>query len=494
MTIAELNLNMLWLLPEMLLLTMACLILVIDAYLPKSLQGLTYQLTQGSLIGTALLILAAMPSERVLAMNDMVVIDPMGAVLKLFIVLIVFIAFIYSRDYLRDRKMLQGEYFVLGLFAALGMMVMVSAHSLLTIYLGLELLSLSLYAMVAMHRDSQQASEAAMKYFVLGALASGMLLYGMSMLYGVTGTLDLAELASAIGEESEQRTILVFGLVFIVVGLGFKLGAVPFHMWIPDVYQGAPTAVTLFISSAPKIAAFAMLMRLLVDGMEGLHVGLQADGTYSAWGGWQGMLILLSILSMAMGNIIAIAQRNIKRMLAYSTIAHVGYLMLGVIAANDAGYAASMFYVIVYSLMTLGAFGMIILLSRVGFEAEHIDDFRGLNERSPWYAFIMLILMLSMAGVPPMIGFWAKWSVLAQVIKADLLWLAIVAVLFALIGAFYYLRIVWMMYFEKPQDMTVIEASMDMRVALSANALVILGLGIMPHSLMAVCLGALGVN
>jgi len=483
------NLNMLWLLPEMLLLTMACLILVIDAYLPKNLQGLTFQLACGTLIGTALLILAAIPSEPVLAMNDMVVIDPMGAVLKFFIVLIVFMAFIYSRGYLRDRKMLRGEYFVLGLFAALGMMVMVSAHSLLTIYLGLELLS-----MVAMHRESQQASEAAMKYFVLGALASGMLLYGMSMLYGVTGTLDLAELALAISQNSEQQTILVFGLVFIVVGLGFKLGAVPFHMWIPDVYQGAPTAVTLFISSAPKIAAFAMLMRLLVDGMEGLYVGLQPDGTHSAWGGWQGMLILLSILSMAMGNIIAIAQRNIKRMLAYSTIAHVGYLMLGVIAANEAGYAASMFYVIVYALMTLGAFGMIILLSRAGFEAEHIDDFRGLNERSPWYALIMLIMMLSMAGVPPMIGFWAKWSVLAQVIKADFLWLAIVAVLFALIGAFYYLRIVWMMYFEKPQDMTVIEASMDMRVALSANALVILGLGIMPHSLMVVCLSALGVN
>jgi NADH-quinone oxidoreductase subunit N len=488
------QLNMAGLLPEILLLTMACIILAIDAYLPKNLRHLTYQLSQGTLIGTALLLLATAPSQRVLAMNDMVVIDPMGAVLKFFIVLIVFMAFIYSRGYLRDRKMLRGEYFVLGLFAALGMMVMVSAHSLLTIYLGLELLSLSLYAMVAMHRESQQASEAAMKYFVLGALASGMLLYGMSMLYGVTGTLDLAELALAISQNSEQQTILVFGLVFIVVGLGFKLGAVPFHMWIPDVYQGAPTAVTLFISSAPKIAAFAMLMRLLVDGMEGLYVGLQPDGTHSAWGGWQGMLILLSILSMAMGNIIAIAQRNIKRMLAYSTIAHVGYLMLGVIAANEAGYAASMFYVIVYALMTLGAFGMIILLSRAGFEAEHIDDFRGLNERSPWYALIMLIMMLSMAGVPPMIGFWAKWSVLAQVIKADFLWLAIVAVLFALIGAFYYLRIVWMMYFEKPQDMTVIEASMDMRVALSANALVILGLGIMPHSLMVVCLSALGVN
>lgn len=547
-TIAQLNLNLAWLLPEILLLTMACLILVIDAYLPKHLRGLTYQLTQGTLIGTALLILAAMPSERVLAMNEMFVSDPMGAVLKLFIVGIVFIAFIYSRKYLRDRKLLRGEYFVLGLFAALGMMVMVSAHSLLTVYLGLELLSLSLYAMIAMHRDSQKASEAAMKYFVLGAIASGMLLYGMSILYGITGTLDLAKLAQVIRQIADEHTIvaavaqiindikneniaviaigqhlsgntessaavaitqilrenadntvalaaiepiinqnmqeytvLVFGLVFIVIGLAFKLGAVPFHMWIPDVYQGAPTAVTLFISSAPKIAAFAMLMRLLVDGMQHLH----AD--------WQDMLILLAILSMATGNIIAIAQRNIKRMLAYSTIAHVGYLMLGVIAATPNGYAASMFYVVVYTLMTLGAFGMVVLLSRAGFEAERIDDFKGLNDRNSWYAALMLILMLSMAGVPPFIGFWAKWSVLAQVVSAGFVWLAVVAVLFAIIGAFYYLRIIKLMYFDKPEDMTPIEAGMDMRVALSANALVILLLGIMPQTLMAVCLGALGV-
>jgi len=547
-TIAQLNLNLAWLLPEILLLTMACLILVIDAYLPKHLRGLTYQLTQGTLIGTALLILAAMPSERVLAMNEMFVSDPMGAVLKLFIVGIVFIAFIYSRKYLRDRKLLRGEYFVLGLFAALGMMVMVSAHSLLTVYLGLELLSLSLYAMIAMHRDLQKASEAAMKYFVLGAIASGMLLYGMSILYGITGTLDLAKLAQVIRQIADEHTIvaavaqiineikneniaviaigqhlsgntessaavaitqilientdntvalaaiepiinqnmqeyrvLVFGLVFIVIGLAFKLGAVPFHMWIPDVYQGAPTAVTLFISSAPKIAAFAMLMRLLVDGMQDLH----AD--------WQDMLILLAILSMATGNIIAIAQRNIKRMLAYSTIAHVGYLMLGVIAATPNGYAASMFYVVVYTLMTLGAFGMVVLLSRAGFEAERIDDFKGLNDRNSWYAALMLILMLSMAGVPPFIGFWAKWSVLAQVVSAGFVWLAVVAVLFAIIGAFYYLRIIKLMYFDKPEDMTPIEAGMDMRVALSANALVILLLGIMPQTLMAVCLGALGV-
>jgi len=481
LTIADLNLNMALLLPEILMLTMGCLILAIDAYLPKHLRGLTYQLSQGTLLGAALLIIAAMPSQRVLAMNGMFVSDPMGAVLKLFIVLIVFFAFIYSRDYLRDRKLLKGEYFVLGLFAVLGMMVMVSAHSLLTIYLGLELLSLSLYAMIAMHRDSQQASEAAMKYFVLGALASGMLLYGMSMIYGITGTLDLAELAQAIPQASEHQTILVFGLVFIVIGLAFKLGAVPFHMWLPDVYQGAPTAVTLFIASAPKIAAFAMLMRLLVDGMQHLH----SD--------WQDMLILLSILSMATGNIIAIAQRNIKRMLAYSTIAHVGYLMLGILTASKTGYAASMFYVVVYSLMTLGAFGVIVLLSRAGFEAEQIDDFKGLNDRNSWYAFIMLIIMLSMAGAPPFIGFWAKWSVLTQVVQAGFIWLAVIAVLFAIIGAFYYLRIIWMMYFEKAEDTTPIEAGMELRVALSANALVILGLGIMPHTLMAVCLGALGV-
>ncbi|EDN69924.1 NADH dehydrogenase I, N subunit [Beggiatoa sp. PS] len=492
--IAELNLNAIWLLPEILILTMGCLILVIDAYLPKDLRGLTYHLTQGTLIGTALLILAASPSEKILAMNNMFVIDPMGAVLKLFIVLIVFVAFIYSRSYLRDRNFEKGEYFVLGLFATLGMMVMVSAHSLLTLYLGLELLSLSLYAMIAMHRESSQASEAAMKYFVLGALASGMLLYGMSILYGITGTLDLAELATAISQNSDHQIFLVFGLVFIIIGLAFKMGAVPFHMWIPDVYQGAPTSVTLFIASAPKIAAFAMLMRLLVDGMESLHVGTLADGTESAYVGWQGILILLAILSMATGNIIAIAQRNIKRMLAYSTIAHVGYLLLGVISANDAGYAASMFYVIVYTLMTLGAFAMIILLSRGGVESDQLEDFKGLNQRNSWYAFLMLILMLSMAGLPPMIGFWAKWSVLAQVVQAGFVWLAVLAVLFAIIGVFYYLRVVWMMYFEKPKDLTPIEASMDMRVALSANALIILALGMMPQTLMAVCLQALGIG
>ena len=528
---------------------MACLILVIDAYLPKQLRNLTYQLIQGTLLTTALLVIATAPTQRILAMNNMFVNDPMGAALKFFILCIVFIAFIYSRDYLRDRKFLKGEYFILGLFAVLGMMIMVSAHSLLTVYLGLELLALSLYAMVAMHRDSHQASEAAIKYFVLGALASGLLLYGMSILYGVTGTLDLTVLAQTLQQMADDHTVLVaitqklsditddniavivigqgikdyvthsanltaiaqilaenadnhaalasitpfidkimsgytmlvFGLVFIVVGLAFKFGAVPFHMWLPDVYQGAPTAVTLFIASAPKIAAFAMLMRLLADGMQSLHTD------------WQGMLILLAILSMGIGNIIAIAQTNIKRMLAYSTIAHVGYLMLGIITGTQAGYAASMFYVIVYTLMTLGAFGMIILLSRAGFEAEQLNDFKGLNERNSWYAALMLIVMLSMAGIPPMVGFWAKWSVLAQLIDSGLVWLAVIAVIFAIIGVFYYLRIIKLMYFDKPEDMTPIVARMDMRIALSANALVILGLGLMPYTLMAVCLGALGV-
>lgn len=481
MTVTFATTNLAILIPEITLLTMGCLILAIDAYLSDQQRNLTYHLSQGTLIGTALLILIGYPHQRTLAMNDMFVSDPMSAVLKFLVLIIVFVAFLYSRGYLRDRQMFKGEYFVLGLFAALGMMVMISAHSLLTIYLGLELLSLSLYTMIAMHRDSPPATEAAMKYFVLGALASGMLLYGISILYGLTGTLDLAKVAQFISHsDAANHTLLVYGLVFVVVGLAFKLGAVPFHMWIPDVYQGAPTSVTLFISSAPKLAAFAILMRLLVDGMPGLH----AD--------WQNMLILLSILSMATGNLVAIAQTNIKRMLAYSTIAHVGYLMLGVLTATKTGYAASMFYVMVYTLMSLGSFGMIILLSRAGFEAENISNFKGLNDRSPWYAFIMSILMLSMAGVPPLLGFWAKLSVLNQLVQAGLVWLAVVAVLFAIIGAFYYLRVVWMIYFEKAEDSSPIQAEMDMRVAVSINGLVILLLGLAPQTLMAVCSRALG--
>jgi len=341
--------------------------------------------------------------------------------------------------------------------------------------LGLELLSLSLYAMVAMHRDSAQASEAAMKYFILGAIASGMLLYGMSLIYGATGSLDISEISSSISNSSSDDMVLLLGLTFIIVALAFKLGAVPFHMWIPDVYHGAPTAVTLFISTAPKIAAFAMVMRLLVDGLGGLHVQ------------WQDILVILAMLSIAIGNVVAIAQANIKRMLAYSTISHVGFLFLGILAGTDVGYSAAMFYVLIYALMSLGAFGMVILLSRAGFEADDIADFKGLNERSPWFAFMMLILMFSMAGVPPTVGFYAKLAVLSAVVDIGLVWLAVFGVLFAVVGAFYYLRIIKFMYFEKPDDDTPLETDFDMRAVMSANGLVVLALGIYPGALMALC-------
>jgi NADH-quinone oxidoreductase subunit N len=361
----------------------------------------------------------------------------------------------------------------------LGMMVMASAHHFLVLYLGLELLSLSQYAMVALHRDNSWASEAAMKYFVLGALASGMLLYGMSMIYGATGNLQISAVAEAIQESSGTNQVLVFGVVFIVVALAFKFGAVPFHMWLPDVYHGAPTAVTLYISTAPKIAAFAMLMRLLVEALG----GMQAQ--------WQGMLIILAILSMALGNIAAIAQSNLKRMLAYSTISHVGFLFLGILTGTGVGYASAMFYVIVYALMSLGSFGMIILLSRAGFEADRLEDFKGLNERSPWFAFMMLILMFSMAGVPPTVGFYAKWAVIMAIIDKGLIWLAVIAVLFSVIGAFYYLRVIKFMYFDNPTETASLIGRADLCWCMSANGLAVLGLGIFPGALMGLCMAVL---
>jgi NADH-quinone oxidoreductase subunit N len=421
-----------------------------------------------------LIILANQSSERIIAFNGTFVSDTLAVVLKVFVLAIVAVIFVYSRDYLKDRQIFKGEFYVLGLFGALGMMIMISAHHFLTLYLGLELLSLSLYAMVAFNRDNSNAAEAAMKYFVLGAIASGMLLYGMSMIYGMTGSLNIAEVATVISNK-EMGTVFVFGLVFVVIGLSFKLGAVPFHMWIPDVYHGASTTVTSYIASAPKIAGFALMIRLLVEGMGSLH----AD--------WQGMLIILSVLSMALGNIIAIAQTNLKRMLAYSTISHVGFILLGILAGTNDGYSASMFYTLTYALMSLGAFGMIILLARSGFEADNLDDFKGLNQRSPWFAFMMLIMMFSMAGVPPTVGFWAKLTVIKAVIDIDMLWIALVAVFFSIIGVYYYLRVIKLMYFDKAEDHSPIVKTRDMQVALSANGLVILVLGIYPAALMSVC-------
>ncbi len=466
--------------PELFLLAATCVVLVADVYLPERLRLFTYRLAQVSLVITAGLCIALFPESPQVSFSGTFVSDGMSALLKIFILLTTYFVFFYSKIYLRERDLFKGEYFVLGLFAVLGMMVLVSAGNLLTVYLGLELLSLCLYAMVAMNRESGTAAEAAMKYFVLGALASGMLLYGMSMIYGSTGTLDLAAIREHVDGLEGRNLVLVLGLVFVVVGIAFKLGAVPFHMWVPDVYQGAPTSVTLFIGSAPKIAAFGMLMRLLVDGLPGLQ------------GDWTSMLVILSVLSMGVGNVIAIAQTNLKRMLAYSTIAHVGFLFLGVIAGNDAGYSASMFYIVVYAFMSLGAFAMIVLLGHAGFEADRIDDFKGLNDRDPWYAFLMLILMMSMAGVPPFLGFWAKWSVLREVVAADMIWLAVVAVIFSIIGVFYYLRVIRMMYFEKAEDTAPLVARPDMRMMVSTNALAILALGIYPGGLLALCVAAFG--
>jgi NADH-quinone oxidoreductase subunit N len=465
--------------PEMFLLGMTCLILMVDVYVPERYRPLTYHLSQATLVVTMVLSIALFPRLPSVTFYGTFISDGMSVVLKVFILLVTYFVFFYSRAYLQERNLFKGEYFVLGLFAVLGMMVLVSAHSLLTVYLGLELLSLCLYSLVALNRDSITASEAAMKYFVLGALASGMLLYGMSLIYGATSTLNLDEISSFIAVYQGENMILTLGLVFVLVGIAFKLGAVPFHMWVPDVYEGAPTSVTLFIASAPKIAAFGMLMRLLVDGLP----GLQED--------WSGMLTILAILSMGIGNVVAIAQTNLKRMLAYSTIAHVGFLFLGIIAGTASGYAASMFYIITYAFMSMGAFGMIIWLGQAGYEADRLEDFKGLNERNPWFAFLMMVLMLSMAGAPPFVGFWAKWSVLREVIASGSTWIAVVAVAFAVIGLFYYLRVVRLMYFEKAEDQTPVASTSEMRVMVSTNALAILALGVYPGGLLALCAAAL---
>jgi len=472
------SLNVALALPEIFLLVMACLVLVIDVYLPAEKRNFSYVLTQISLIVALVLIVSSPVETRQLAFNDLFIRDPMANALKSFILMISFGIFVYSREYLLDRNIFKGEFYVLSLFSIVGMMLMVSANNMLMLYLGLELLSLCLYALVAFNRDDGNASEAAMKYFVLGALASGMLLYGMSILYGLSGSLQFSEIATAVGNSSDtaQHIGMIFALVFIVVALAFKLGAVPFHMWVPDVYQGSPTAVTSLIGTAPKLAGFAMIMRLMVEGLG----GLQTD--------WQQMLIVLAILSMAVGNIVAIAQTNLKRMLAYSTISHVGFILLGFIAGTAEGYSSAMFYTITYALMALGSFGIIMLMAKKGFEADNISDYSGLNQRSPWFAFIMLILMFSMAGVPPTLGFWAKLAVLSAVVDVNMTWLAVVAVAFSIIGLFYYLRIIKVMYFDEVTDETPIECGRDMQITLSANGLAILALGVYPASLMALCI------
>ena len=463
--------------PEIFLLGMVCAILLIDLFLPDSRRIWTYAATQFALVATIVMIFVIGGEDVAYTFNGMFVDDPMSDVLKISVCLSVAVMLAYSRRYIELRGMFRGEFFVLSLFATLGMMVMISANHFLVLYLGLELMSLSLYAMVALPRDSGTSTEAAMKYFVLGALSSGMLLYGMSMIYGATGSLEITEIAQRIFDGEAIPTILIFGLVFVVAGIGFKLGAVPFHMWVPDVYHGAPTAVTLLIGSAPKLAAFAFIVRLLVEalGMEQLLAE------------WQQMLILLAVASLAIGNITAIAQTNIKRMLAYSTISHMGFLLLGVLSGTLEGFGAAMFYTMVYVLMSLGTFGMVLLLSREGFEADNLEDFKGLNQRSPWYAFLMMLLMFSMAGIPPTLGFWAKLFVLQAALSVGYIWLAVAAVLFSLIGAFYYLRIVKLMYFDSPTDTAPIAPGVDTRVLITLNGIAMLVLGIVPAPLLAIC-------
>ena len=464
---------------EMFMLCAVCVILLIDVFLSDRSRWITYGLSLLSLAGAAFVTVRFGVDGRVSAFDGMFIADPLGDVLKLFAYGTVAVAFLYSREYLQRKGLYRGEYFILGLVALLGVMVMTSAGNLLTVYLGLELLSLSLYAMVAFDRESGVAAESAMKYFVLGAIASGTLLYGFSIVYGVTGTLQLDELALAVREVGPSNLGLVFGLAFIIVGVAFKYGAVPFHMWIPDVYHGAPTPVTLFIGSAPKIASFILAIRVLAEGLDAMVPS------------WQDMLIALAVLSMIVGNVVAIAQTNLKRLLAYSTISHVGFILLGILAGTNDGYRAAMFYTFAYVIMAVGSFGMILLLSREGFEADEIEDFRGLNRKSPWFAAIMMMLMFSTAGVPPFIGFWAKLGVIGAVLDVNLAWLAALAVLLSVIAAFYYLRVVKVMYFDEPSDAVGIQAGGTLRTVLSLNGLAVLALGVFPSALLDLCARAL---
>jgi NADH-quinone oxidoreductase subunit N len=474
--------------PEIILLTMACVIALVDLGVKSSSRTGTYLLTLLTLAVVALMqALYASNGTTLYGFGNMVVSDPLGNWLKCFATLAVMVTLVYGRPYAAERGMLRGgEMFTLSTFALLGMFVMISGNNFLVIYLGLELLTLSSYALVALRRDNATATEAAMKYFVLGAMASGFLLYGLSMMYGATGSLDINAVLKAINSGQVKHQVLVFGLVFVVAGLAFKLGVVPFHMWIPDVYQGAPTAITLLIGGAPKLAAFAIIIRLLVEGMLPLAID------------WQQMLMLLSIGSLLIGNLAAIAQTNLKRMLAFSTISQMGFVLLGLMSGVINGnissaanaYSSSMFYVVTYVLTTLASFGIIMLLSREGFESEEISDFAGLNQRSPLYAAVMAICLFSLAGIPPMVGFYAKLSVLQALIASGQtmhIVLAVYAVMMSLIGAFYYLRVVKVMYFDEPTSQAALVAPLDVRAVLSVNGALVLLLGVLPGSLMTLC-------
>lgn len=468
--------------PEFWVLVMVCVIMMVDICLKQERRGIIHLLAILTLIFAGIITLRhdymVDGITTVTAFNGAFIRDSMGDILKVASFFTLGLIFTYSKFYLRSFNIFRTDFYTLSLFALLGVMLLISANSLVMIYLGLELISLSVYALVAFNRESTRGAEAAMKYFVLGSMASGMLLYGMSMIYGATGSLGLSDIAAAISTQDNTDILLVFGLVFVVVGIAFKFGVVPFHMWIPDVYEGAPVATTLLISSIPKLAAFAMAFRFLQSGLGDLHIH------------WQGMLQIMALLSIVVGNLAAIMQSNIKRMLAYSTISHMGFVLLGLLPGTAFGFGASMYYVIVYALMSTAAFGMVIMLSSRGIEAERLDDFKGLNQRNPFFAAIMGIVMFSMAGVPPMVGFFAKWMVIKAAIEAGLLWLAIVAVVFAVMGAFYYLRVIKYMYFDEPENETAVTVPVDFGAALALNGMMIIGLGIFSSSLITICLAS----
>ena len=488
-TMTEMNWTVLA--PEIWLLIASCVVLLADLFVVDKQRRPTLWMTQLTIAGFAVLhLLGHQSGQTVYGYGGMVVVDPMGHLLAVFAALAMMVTLAYAQPTLADRDMLKGEFHTLSLFVLLGISVMCSANNFLVMYLGLELMSLSLYALTALRRDHPPATEAAMKFFVLGALASGFLLYGLSMMYGATGSLQIPQVFESIATGRINQEVLVFGLVFVVAGLAFKLGAAPFHMWVPDVYEGAPTAVTLLIGGAPKFAAFAITIRLLVEGMLGLAVD------------WQQMLIVMAVASLAIGNLAAIAQSNLKRMLAYSTIAQMGFILLGLSAGVVSGntlsaghaYSSAMFYVVTYVLTTLGTFGMIMFLSRQGFESEQIDDLAGLGRRCPWAAGVMTVFMFSLAGVPPMVGFYAKLAILQALVSTNIpafLWLSVFAVLMSLIGAYYYLRVVKVMFFDEPTQAEPVTAGRGVSALLALNGAAVLVFGLLPGGLMAMCRDAI---
>ncbi len=465
--------------PEIMVLTMATVTLLAEIMMGKRFRNLSYMLVLLTLVMAFVLSLFQLGDFRTLGFYRLFVLDDIAVLMKLFIYITAFLSFFYARRYVDEREMPRGEYYVLGLFSVFGMMVLVSANTLLVVYLGLELMSLPLYAMIALRRENSLASEASMKYFIMGAIASGMLLYGMSMLYGATGSLELQTIATNMTKAwAEEQMMVSFAVVFLVVGVCFKLALVPFHMWAPDVYDGAPSSVTAFLSSAPKIAALGMAIRLFVFALPMVEQQ------------WQPLFLIVSILSVIIGNVFAVAQSNIKRMLAYSGISHMGFALFGILAATNEGYSASLYYVLAYGLMSVAGFGLVVLMSHKGFEAEKISDFKGLNKKNPWLAFLMLVTMFSMAGVPPTFGFFAKFLVLKALVNAGFVKLAAIALLFAVVGAYYYIRIVKTMYFEAPEENTPIKVPKELTLALSLNTLALLVMGIFPNALISACINA----